>query len=411
MAEHVNTVVVGGGQAGLSISYYLSQQQRDHVVLEQASQVGNTWRNHRWDSFTLVTPNWQIKLPGAEYDGDDPDGFMPRDEIVAYLEQYVERYRLPVRYEVQVTAIEQEPQGGYIVRSDQDTFQAANVVVATGSFQRSKAPPFSAHLPAEVKQLASDEYRNPDALPSGSVLVVGSAQSGSQIAEELYQSGRQVYLCVGSAGRVPRRYRGRDITWWLYQMGWFDQTVDTLPSPKARFAAHPHLSGKDGGHSLNLHRFAHDGVVLLGHLRGAREGKIVLASDLHESLARIDQFEADLLQRIDGLVETSGMQAPQEDLPVLRDGYDVPEIRELDIQSAGITTAIWAMGYMHDFGLVKMPIVDEFGYPIQQRGVTAYPGLYFLGLHWLNARKSGLLLGVGEDAAFVASEIAARDPR
>jgi putative flavoprotein involved in K+ transport len=411
MARQIETMIVGGGQAGLAASYYLGRQGCEHIVLEGAPQAGEAWRNHRWDSFTLVTPNWQIRLPGAEYQGDDPDGYMPRDEIVAYLERYIDHYHLPVHFGAHVTAVEPGPRGRYVVRAGEDTFEAANVIVATGAFQRSQVPPSAAGLPAGVQQLPSDEYRNPDALSPGAVLVVGSAQSGCQIAEELYQSGRQVYLCVGSAGRVPRRHRGRDITWWLHQMGWFDQTVASLPSPRARFAANPHVTGKNGGHTLNLHQFARDGVVLLGRLRGAREGKILLAADLYDSLAGVDKFEADLLQRIDTMIRASGMDAPPEHLPVLRDGYQVPEIRELDLRAAGITTTIWAAGYTHSFDLVKLPVVDEFGYPIQQRGVTAYPGLYFMGLHWLSTRKSGLLLGVGDDADFIASRIATGDGR
>jgi putative flavoprotein involved in K+ transport len=206
MTQRINTIIVGGGQAGLATSYYLSQQDHEHVVLEQAAEAGNAWRNGRWDSFALLTPNWSTRLPGAEYQGDDPNGFMSRAEIVRYFEQYVERFRLPVRYGVQITAVEQKPNGnGYQVRADGTTFEAANVVMATGLYQQPRIPPFSAHLPAEIMQLHSGEYRNPQALPPGGVLVVGSAQSGCQIAEELYQSGRQVYLCVGSAGRVFRR--------------------------------------------------------------------------------------------------------------------------------------------------------------------------------------------------------------
>lgn len=409
MGERVDTVIVGGGQAGLSISYHLTRQQREHIVLEQAAQPGSAWRNHRWDSFTLVTPKWQIRLPGAEYQGDDPDGFMPRDEVVAYLERYVEQHRLPVRHQVLVKTIEPSSQGGWTVRGAGDVWEAANVVVATGLFRRPKIPAFAASLPPEIKQLTSERYRNPAALAPGAVLVVGSAQSGCQIAEELYKSGRRVHLCIGGAGRVPRRYRGRDITWWLYQMGWFDQTVESLPSPQARFAANPHVSGKDGGHTLNLHQFARDGVILLGHLQDVRNGELLLKPELHETLRRVDRFEADLLKMVDDFIDSNGIDALTETLQVLDDGYEVPEIHELDLAGAGITTVIWAVGYTYDFGLVKVPVVDEFGYPLQRRGVTDFPGLYFLGLPWLHTRKSGLLLGVGQDAAFIASQIAARN--
>lgn len=406
MSKHVETVIVGGGQAGLAVSYHLTQQGRAHTILEQAAQPAEAWRNHRWDSFTLVTPNWTVRMPGAEYQGDDPDGFMPRDKVVAYFEDYIERFRLPIQFGVRVSSV--EPNGaGYLVHTDGATVEAANVVMATGLFQQPRIPPFSANLPAEVQQLHSSEYRNPAALPAGAVLVVGSAQSGGQIAEELYQSGRQVFLCVSSAGWGPRRYRGQDITRWMERAGFGAVTVDQLPSPKMKFAASALVSGKDGGHTLNVHQFARDGVVLLGRMQAAQGVEITLAPDLKENLAKSDKFQADLLKRIDGYIAKNGMDVPEETLPQLRDGYDAPVITELDLHTASITSVIWATGYKFDFGLVKLPILDEDGYPIQTRGVTGYPGLYFLGLPWLYTGKSGLVSGVGDDAAHIVADIMA----
>jgi len=240
------------------------------------------------------------------------------------------------------------------------------------------------------------------------VLVVGSAQSGAQIAEELYQSGRQVYLSVSSAGRGPRRYRGKDITWWLNETGFGDVTVDKLPSPRAKFASSLQATGKDGGHTINLHQFAQCGVVLLGRVQGAQGGKIILAPDLKENLAKADRSEADMVKMIDDHIEQTGLEVPQETLPELRDGYDAEVILELDLKSAAVTSIVWATGYKFDFSLVKLPVRDEDGYPIQKRGVTRYPGLYFVGRPWLHKGKSGLLFGVGDDAAHIASDIAAR---
>jgi putative flavoprotein involved in K+ transport len=242
MAENIHTLVIGGGQAGLSLSYYLSQHGPEHLVLEAALQAGSAWRK-RWDSFTLVTPNWQTRLPGAEYQGLEPDGFMPRDGVIAYLEHYVQHFHLPVRYGVKASQVETQ-NGQYQVATESGSYLARNVVVATGLFQTPKVPAFAAQLPSSILQLPSEGYRNPELLPEGAVLVVGSAQSGCQIAEELYQSGRRVYLCVGSAGRVPRRYRGKDSSYWLTKAGFFERTPDKLPSPKAKFAGNPHLSGK-----------------------------------------------------------------------------------------------------------------------------------------------------------------------
>ncbi len=406
MTGKIETIIIGGGQGGLATSYYLSQSGREHLVLEQAAQAGNTWRNERWDSFTLVTPNWAFRLPGAEYQGADPDSFMPRDEIVTRFEQYVDRFHLPVQYQTCATAVEPGSQGnGFYVHTESTTLAAQNVVVASGLYQRPKQPAFSANLAADITQISSSDYRNPRALPPGAVLVVGSAQSGCQIAEELYQNGRKVYLATGSAGRAPRRYRGKDMYDWLNQTGFFNRTPDMLPSPNARFAGNPHLSGRDGGHTLNLHQFARDGVILLGRIQGAEGHKIWLDSNLKENLAKADQFEAGLLKVIDEFIQRQGLVIPAETLPELRNGYLVEEIRELDLGAAGVTVIVWATGFHFDFSLVKLPIFDSAGFPIQDRGVTNVPGIYFVGMPWLNNQRSGLLIGVGETAEHIAESI------
>ena len=407
MTQHTETVIIGGGQAGLATAYYLSQLGRESIVLEQAAQPANAWRNDRWDSFTLVTPNWAFLMPGAEYDGAAPDGYMPRDEIVARFEQYAAHYRLPVQYETHVTAVDPSPTGrGYRVTTDDSTWEAANVVVATGLFQQPRIPALSDNLSPRLTQLAAGQYRNPESLPPGAILVVGSGQSGCQIAEELYQSGRRVFLCVGRAGRAPRRYRGQDIFQWLQQIGFLNRTVDQLESPQRKFDANPQASGARGGHTIDLHRFARDGVVLLGRLQAGRDSVIHLADDLHDNLARVDRFELELTQRIDQYIARTGIAAPPELLPQLRDGYDTDIIRELDLHAQGVTTIIWAMGYRFDFGLVHLPVLDDDGFPITRRGVIDYPGLYFVGLPWLHTQTSGLLMGVGQDAACIAASIA-----
>lgn len=406
MSIHTETIIVGGGQAGLGVSYYLSLQKRPHIVLEQAEQPGNAWRNHRWDSFTLNTPNWQSVMPGMEVPGASPDGFLTRDEVVAYFEEYVSKFRLPVRYGVQVQSVRSKFCGnGYVVETNAGRFEAANVVIATGLYQRPKLPALAADFPEEIKQVHSDEYRNPESLPDGAVLVVGSGQSGGQIAEELYQSGREVYLSVSRAGRVPRRYRGKDANWWHERMGDYERTVHQLPSPQAKFASKPMISGKDGGHTLSLHQFAGDGVRLLGKIQGVREHSILLAQDLKANLARADQFEADFVKKMDEFILKHGIDAPEETLPRLQNGYEVPEVEELNLREANIRTVIWATGYSFDFSLVQLPVFDSDGYPKQTRGVTEYPGLYFVGLPWLHNAKSGLLFGVAQDAAHIADAI------
>jgi putative flavoprotein involved in K+ transport len=407
----LDTVVIGAGQAGLSTSYYLTQAGREHLILEKA-RVAEAWHNRRWDSFTLVTPNWTLGLPGMAYDGDDPDGFLTRQEVIEYLERFAGRFDPPVREGAEATAVEVVPGSDDLtIRSSAGDFQAANVVVAAGLFQSPRIPELSRRLTGEVLQIHTSQYRNPDQLPAGSVLVVGSGQSGAQIAEELFERGRKVYLATGRSGRIPRRYRGEDSARWMECIGLFDRIVDQLPSPAARFRSSVHVSGKNGGRTLNLHRFSRDGMTLLGHLRDGQGTQLEIAPDLKENLAEADRAARKFKRDVDEFIEREGLRAPEEDEPELRDGYDAPVITKLDLDSAGISTVVWATGYSFDFSWVKFPIFDEFGYPVQQRGVTPQPGLYFLGLPWLHTVKSGLLSGVGDDAAHVAEHIESRTRR
>jgi putative flavoprotein involved in K+ transport len=400
-------LIVGGGQAGLALSYCLAQRGLEHQVLEQAERLGHAWRTQRWDSFTLVTPNWTWRLPGDEYAGPDPDGFLPRDEIVARLEQYAARHTLPVQLGLSVTAVRPLAEGGFTVETSAGPRAARAVVIATGLFQRPRLPAAAGLSPA-VTQLPATAYRQPGALPPGAVLVVGSAQSGCQITEDLLLAGREVYLSTGSAGRIPRRFRGRDTFAWAAEVGIFDKSRDKLEDPRERFEANPHVSGARGGRSLNLHQFARDGVHLLGRFAGAEGARLHFAPDLHTNLAAADKFEAELIKGLNGYIAEAGLDAPPNTLPDLRDGYAVEPTLELALDARGITTVIWAAGFTWDFSLVHAPVFDDFGYPIQTDGATAVPGLYFLGLPWLRTQSSGLLYGVGQDAALVAERLAAQ---
>jgi putative flavoprotein involved in K+ transport len=412
--ERVEVVVIGAGQAGLAISYHLTQQGRTHVLLERDSQVGSAWRDGRWDSFTLVVPNWAVRLPGFPYRGDNPDGFMERAEIVSHLEQYASSFGAPVRFGVTVTAVDPAPGGGYVVSTASgDTYTAANVVVATGSFQFPKPSKLAEAFPPNISQMHSSRYRNPDGLPPGAVLVVGSADTGCQIAEELCESGRQVYLCVGRSSRGPRRYRGKDFVFWAVTLGLVDQTADQLPDPGARFTANPHLTGKNGGYTLNLHQFARNRVVLLGRLVDVRDNTILLAPDLRENLAFADKGSDDFKNNVDAFVRETGMDVPAaqpDPIDEVRSDAGENAPTTLDLQAAAITSVIWANGYGFDYSWVRLPVLDNWGYPVQRRGVTKFPGLYFLGMNLLHSRKSGILLGVGEDAAHIAAEIALTSP-
>lgn len=406
MAENIHTAVIGAGQAGLSVSYYLKQQGIEHIVLDK-SGIGASWRQ-RWDSFTLVTPNAMNNLPDFP-SGGDPDGFLERDAVIRYLEDFATSFAPPLRTGVLVTAVTPQDTGqGFTVETDAGPYHCHNVVVATSIFQQPRLPAGAAALPAGILQLHSSQYRHPSALPDGAVLVVGSGQSGTQIVDELLAAGRQVYLSVSRAGRAPRRYRGRDIMAWMRLFQLFEMPVHQLESPAERFEAHLHLSGRDGGKTLNLRRFGREGVVLLGKVAGVAGDCLYLADDLTQNLQAADTAAARLCGMIDKRIEESGIEAP---LPtaeeLLPESWEPRETgRELSLAAAGISAVVWATGYRFNFNWIKGLDVDVYGYPVQQQGVTAQPGLYFAGLHWLNKFKSGLLYGVAEDAAHVAAHLA-----
>jgi putative flavoprotein involved in K+ transport len=411
--EHVETVIIGGGHAGLTMSYSLSQLGQEHVILERG-QVGERWRSERWDSFCFQFPNWTIELPGFKYQCDDPDAFAPGHEVVRFLDGYASFIKAPIRCGVAVTSLEQGSRAGrYLIRTENGAIEATNVVIATGPFQRPAIPRVSAQVPADLFQVHSSMYRNSDQLPSGAVLVVGSGSSGGQIAEELIERERQVYLSVGRHRRVPRRYRGRDYGWWSSALGILDQTVDTLPSPEAKNWPLPLLTGVNGGHDLDLRRMTARGVTLLGHLQSVAGNKLIIAPDLKETLAKADIWFTDFKKLVDDYVTKTGMDVPKESQPA--EGVAEPKevldpILELDLKTAGITSIVWATGFRYDFDWVKLPIFDDTGEPVHRRGVTSFPGIYFLGLRWLYKRKSYFLVmaGPAEDAAYIAEHIRTR---
>jgi putative flavoprotein involved in K+ transport len=410
MSKQVDTIIIGAGQAGLSTSYYLTQQDAPHLILEKEA-IGASWRQ-RWDSFTLVTPNEMCNLPDFAYDGREPVGFMGRDGVVDYLERFAATFDPPLRTGVCVTAVTPDPSGaGFVVESDRGSYHSRNVVVATSIFHQPYIPDCAAGLPPEIVQYHSDQYRNPDQLPPGAVLVVGSGQSGTQIMDELVMAGRRVYLSVSRAGGMPRRYRGKDAFIWMRELGVFDMSVDQLESPADRFAAHNHVSGRDGGKRINLRRYGRNGVTLLGKVAAVRNGRLFLADDLDENLRLVDKNAREFCQMLDKKMADQGIEAPPPTVEELMADNWQPDdlVRELSLAEAGITTVIWATGYRFNFNWIKGLELDEFGYPVQERGVSLLPGLYFVGLHWLNKFKSGLLYGVAEDAAHVAEHVATRE--
>ena len=409
MDTKIDTVIVGAGQSGLSLSYYLKQAGREHLVLEKAAQPADAWRNQRWDSFTLVTPNWSFLVPGAEYSGPEPGGYLSKNEIVAHFDSYVKRNQFPLHCGVTVSAVEAGENGGFTVRANGDTWQANHVAIATGANSRSKIPPFASAIGPDIRQLESWQYRNPEALAPGGVLVVGSGQSGTQIAQDLRLAGRKVYLGIGSTPMAPRRYRGRDLFDWLVLVGFFDRTVAMLPSLEMRYFSPPMISGRDGGQTLNLHRFYREGVTLLGHLRGVEGSRLLFAPDLKECLGKSEQMGANMLKMIDGYIQKSGIAVPSpEPTELSQDAFAAPEVLSLDLKEAGITTIIWAAGYRFDFSPVKFPVFDSAGFPITRGGVSPVPGLYFVGMPWMDQFKTAFLVGVGENARHVAEDILAK---
>lgn len=410
LPSRIETVVVGAGQAGLTMSWFLAQGGREHVVLERRGRLGGSWQD-RWDAFRLVSPSWTASFPGFPYDGADPDGFMPRDEIAGRVADYASRIRAPVALETEVRRLAPTKGRGFQLETTAGDVQAKEVIVATGSFHLPRLPAIAAELPARLTQLHSHEYRNEASLPRGGVLIVGSGQSGVQIAEELAESGRQIHLSVGSAGRVPRRYRGRDIFRWLValatqgtQYGISLPTVDELPDRRLRSAGNPALSGHRGGHETNLRRMAAAGMTLLGRIERVDGERVHLANDLSINLERADRFfEERFKPLIDTLIDRAGIDAPPDERQPFV--FQPPELGEVDLDAAGISTVIWTTGYRLDYRWIDLPILDEQGFPRNRRGVSDVPGLYFLGLLWQHSMGSATLFGPGIDGQHLAERM------
>lgn len=404
MTDRIEVVVVGAGQAGLAVSHELTRAGVDHVVLER-DRVGQCWRG-RWDSFCLVTPNWFVQLPGHPYDGPDPDGFMPRDELVSYLERYAAGLQAPVQEGIDATSLRPGPDGGFLLETSAGEIVTGTVVLSTGTYRRPHRPAGAATLPAGLLRIDVEDYRNPAELPAGPVLVVGSGQSGCQIAEELHRAGRAVFLACGRAPWFPRRLGERDLSWWALETGFLDAPVSSLPSPAARLAANVQATGARGGHDLHYRTLRKMGVTLLGHFLGADGRHARFAPDLGESVAWGDERRAQLMELARKLVAERGLPEPEIPEP---EPFDAQAPQELDLRGFG--AVVFAGGFRPDFASwVRFPgAFDELGFPVHEDGAsTVAPGLYFVGVHFLRKRKSSLLNGVGEDAAIVARQIAAQ---
>lgn len=399
--ERIDVAVIGAGQAGLAVSHELTGAGIDHVILEEG-RIGEAWRR-RWDSFCLVTPNWSVDLPGFPYDGTDPDGFMKRDEITAYLERYARSFDAPVRTGVRVDAVSRGAGGGFVLETSSGGVSAQRLVVATGAYQRAHRIPGADALPTGLLRLDTAGYRDPRSLPDGDVLVIGSGQSGVQIAEELRLAGRRVYLSCGRAPWVPRRWAGHDIVWWLVASGFMDQPATSLPSPAARLTSNPLASGHEGGHDLDLRTLRAMGVTLVGRFLGADDREAVFAPDLAESVAWGDARYRELMDLLRATARERGLEPPA---PIEPEPFDGGAPERVDLSSFG--AVVFTGGFRPDYrSWLPWPAAfDEHGFPLQRDGEsTVVPGLLFVGVHFLRTRKSALLMGVGEDAAVVARRI------
>jgi putative flavoprotein involved in K+ transport len=406
MTDEVDVVIVGAGQAGLAVSHELVQAGVAHVVLEKG-RIGQSWQG-LWDSFCLMSPSWATRLPGHPYDGEDPDGFMARDKIVEHLERYAAAFGAPVREGVAVTSIQPGSGGGFTLKTSAGQIEATTVVVGTGAYQRPHRPQAAATLPVNVLQIDAGEYRHPSGLPPGRVLVVGSGQSGCQIAEELHEAGRDVFLACGRAPWTQRRIGEHDVIWWALETGFYEAPLSSLPHPAMRLTGNVQASGTRGGHDLHYRTLRRMGVTLLGHFLGAGGDRARFASDLGESVAWADQVNAQLMAGVRALAAQRGLPAPQIAEP---EPFTADAPRELSLDDVG--AVIFATGFRPDYGAwMHFPgAFDEFGFPIQHDGAsTLVSGLYFIGVHFLRKRQSSLLYGVGEDAAIVARQIAASAP-
>jgi putative flavoprotein involved in K+ transport len=404
--EKIKTLVIGGGQAGLAMSAHLTECGEPHLVVER-HRIAERWRSERWDSLVANGPAWHDRFPARTFSHIDPDGFPSAAEVVNYFVGFAEQTSAPIRCGVEVTALHAKPDGsGFRAETSAGVIEVANVVAATGPFQR---PIIPALVPADegIAQIHSNAYRNPGQLPAGAVLVIGAGSSGAQIADELLRAGRRVYLSVGPHNRPPRRYRGRDYCWWLGVLGVWDVVA---PDPSMEHVTIA-VSGAYGGHTVDFRRLAARGMLLVGRAEAFKDGVMHFAPDLASNIARGDADYLSVLDAADAYAAREGLDLPEE--PDARKVEPIPAcvvdpIRQLDLGGAGITSIVWATGYALDFGWLKVDAFDQKGRPVHRRGVSEVPGLYFIGLPWLSRRASAFIWGAWTDAKYLAGHIAAR---
>lgn len=410
-----DVIIIGAGHAGLSVSYFLSQQNIRHIVLERG-KIGETWRSQRWHSFTLNTPNAFSTLPGGACPGEDPEGFCSVGEFVQTLESYASKFSLPVRQQTKVIAIEKNSTHFIVSISEQGVlrqFHCSNVVVASGCLNEKKIPAFSKEIPETVAQLHTCDYKHPGQLPEGAVLVVGSAQSGCQIAEELLQAGKKVFLSTSLVPRIPRRYRGKDIFEWLAVMKFTEMPVDKVPDPLILSMTQPQISGVGPqGHTVSLQSLARSGATILGRFENVGGSTLFFQPNAAKHVRYADEFSHVVKKMIDDFIVSSGLDAPAYQL----DEADIPDsdascasdITSLDMTGHSIRSIIWTTGFTADFSWILLPVIDGNGNPMHTNGVSDVDGLFFIGFPWLRTRKSGIIYGIKDDAEFITRQILER---
>ncbi|MET3921418.1 NAD(P)/FAD-dependent oxidoreductase [Arthrobacter sp. UYEF20] len=402
-SQEVEVLVVGAGQAGIAMSEHLSERGIAHVVLER-DRIAERWRSMRWDSLVANGPVWHDRFPGLEFTEPEPGAFASKEQVADYFVAYAEKIGAPVRCGIEVNSVRRNIGApGFEVKTSDGDFNARYVVAATGPFQK---PVIPAVVPdaAGLVQIHSSCYRNPGQLPEGAVLVVGAGSSGVQIAAEIQRSGRQVYLSVGPHDRPPRSYRGRDFCWWLGVLGMWDAATPPLGAEHVTIA----VSGADGGHTVDFRALAADGIRLVGRTEAFDNGTMRFAPDLRENIANGDAHYLQLLDEADAYIEHNGLDLPEE--PEASTVRPDPEsltnpLRELDLAGAGVTSIVWATGFVQDYSWLQVDAFDETGRPQHQRGVSSEPGVYFLGLPWQSRRGSSFIWGVWHDAKYVADQI------
>ena len=391
-------VVVGGGQAGLSVSHFLNQAGIEHVVFEKKTAM-HKWRDERWDAFCLVTPNWQCQLPNHPYDGPDPKGFMVKDEILAYLDRFARKVDAPIHEGVEVRSVMVKGEG-FEILTNEGACEADAVFLASSLYGEPFRPRCAERIPESVQQVHSCDYRNASALAPGAVVVVGSGQSGAQIAEDLHLAGREVHLVTGNAPRCARFYRGRDVVDWLWDVGQYDITVADDGMGHKRHDTNHYLTGRDGGRDIDLRAFALQGMRLYGRLDDVRAGRMIFAPDLAANLDGADRVYNGINALIDRYIAQNGIAAPP---PSVYAPLWTPETEPAELELSGIGAIVWATGFTPDWSYARLPIFDGTGYPVHRRGVTGVAGAYVVGLPWLWTWGSGRFLSVGRDAEFVVA--------